>query len=65
MALHLPPWISTWFLRACGIVPQFRGLHMMYGNIIDCNYMDTIGKVIALIESPGFDRIIEVNSFAL
>ncbi len=59
VALHLPPWVSTWFLQTCGIVLQFRGLHMMYRNIIVCHYMDTMEEVNALIEAAGFDRMVE------
>ena len=50
-----------WFLQICGVVLQFRGLHMMYRNIIACHYMDTLGDVNTLIEAAGFDRMSELR----
>lgn len=61
VGLHLPPWISMWFLQVCGVVLQFRGLHMMYRNIIACHYMDTLSEVNSLIEAAGFDRMSELR----
>ena len=60
IGLHLPPWISMWFLQISGVVLQFRGLHMMYRNVIACHYMDTLGEVNSLIEAAGFDRMKEL-----
>jgi hypothetical protein len=61
VGLHLPPWISMWFLQICGVVLQFRGLHMMYRNIIACHYMDTLSEVNSLIEAAGFERMNELR----
>ena len=59
VGLHLPPWISEWFLATCGVVLQFRGLHMAYRNIINCNYMDTLNEVNLRIENAGYERMSE------
>lgn len=61
VGLHLPPWISSWFLQTSGVGLQFRGLHMMYRNIIACHYMDTLSEVNSLIELAGFDRMSELR----
>ena len=60
VGLHLPPWISAWFLQTCGVNLQYYGLHMMYRNIIACHYMDNLSEVNALLEAAGFDRIREL-----
>ena len=60
VGLHLPPWISTWFLQISGVTLQFRGLHMMYRNIIACHFMDTLTEVNSLIEAAGYDRLSEL-----
>ena len=61
VGLHLPPWISSWFLQISGVGLQFRGLHMMYRNIIACHYMDTLSEVNSLIELAGFDKMNELR----
>ena len=61
VGLHLPPWISEWFLQTCSVVLQFRGLHMVYRNIIACHYMDPLGEVNSLIEAAGFERMSELR----
>lgn len=61
VGLHLPPWISMWFLQTCGVALQFHGLHMMYRNIIACYYMDTLNEVNALIEAAGYERMAEIE----
>ncbi|MBR3242398.1 MAG: helix-turn-helix transcriptional regulator [Parasporobacterium sp.] len=57
VALHLPPWISEWFLQISGVVLQFYGQHMMYRNIIACHYMDSLDEVNALLEAADFKRL--------
>lgn len=59
VGLHLPPWISMWFLQICSVNLQFRGLHMVYRNIIVCYYMDTFNTVNSLIEDAGYERMKE------
>ena len=59
IGLHLPPWISMWFLQICSVNLQFRGLHMVYRNIIVCYYMDTFNTVNTLIEDAGYERMKE------
>ena len=53
--------ISSWFLQISGVGLQFRGLHMMYRNIIACHYMDTLSEVNSLIELAGFDKMNELR----
>ena len=59
VGLHLPPWISMWFLQICSVNLQFRGLHMVYRNIVVCYYMDPFTKVNSLIEEAGYERMKE------
>ena len=60
VGMHLPPWISTWFLQVAGVTLQFYGLHMMYRNIIACHYMDTLNEVNVLLEAAGFEKLREL-----
>ena len=57
VGLHLPPWISSWFLQISGIMLQYHGLHMAYREIIACRFMDTFSMVNERLVDAGFDRM--------
>ena len=42
VGLSLPPWLSYWLLETARVPLQFHGKHMVYRNIINCHYMDSM-----------------------
>ena len=59
VALSMPPWLSSWFIEMAKVPLSYRGVHMMYREIIHCRYMDTMHMVNDWIEDAGYDRLKE------
>ncbi len=59
IALHLPPWVSSWFLDMAKVPLQYRGIHLLYREIICCRYMDSFHTNNDLIETAGYSRLNE------
>ena len=56
VALSMPPWLSYWFLDMASVVLQYSGIHLLYREIINCRYMDSLREVFDLIEAAGYQR---------
>lgn len=56
VALSMPPWLSYWFLDMANVVLQYSGIHLLYREIINCRYMDSLREVFDLIEAAGYQR---------
>ena len=56
VALSMPPWLSYWFLDMASVVLQYSGIHLLYREIINCRYMDSLREVFDLIEVAGYQR---------
>ena len=59
VATSMPPWLSSWFIEMAKVPLTYRGIHMMYREIIHCRFMDTMHMVNDWIEDAGYDRLKE------
>ena len=59
VALHLPPWISYWFIDMAKVSLQYTGIHLLYREIINCRYMDSMLEINELIEASGYEKLRE------
>ena len=59
VALHLPPWISYWFIDMAKVSLQYTGIHLLYREIINCRYMDSMLEINELIEAAGYEKLRE------
>ena len=57
IALHLPPWLSGWFLEIAGVRLQYRGIHLLYREILCCRFMDTLYEVNEYIAAAGYQPL--------
>ena len=51
VALHMPPWLSGWFLNISLVPLSYQDDHLLYRHIINCNYMDSLSEVLSLIDA--------------
>ena len=59
VALSLPPWLSGWLLDTAKVPLQYHGVHLVYRNIINCRFMDTMETVNCYIQDCGYDKLRE------
>ena len=57
IGLSLPPWVSRRFLEVTQVPLQYYDKHMLYRNLMDCNFMDPLEEVNDIIEEAGFERL--------
>ena len=51
------PQYVEWLLETARGPLQFHGKHMVYRNLINCHYMDSMREVNDLIEQAGYERL--------
>ena len=61
VALSLPPWISYWFLDMAKVPLQYTGIHLIYREIMNCRYMDSLREINELIEEAGYAKLSETD----
>ena len=61
VALSLPPWISYWFLEIARVPLQYTGIHLLYREIINCRYMDSLRDISELIVAAGYKGLKETD----
>ena len=53
IALHLPPWIQTRFLEVAGVKLGYSEYDLAIKEVLDCNYMDDMGKANEIMIANG------------
>ena len=54
VGLHMPPWLSAWFLDMTHVPLTYHGKHLLYRHVINCRYMDPMTEIITLINESGY-----------
>ncbi len=54
IGLHIPPWLSEVLLDKARLSVKRYGEFGYYGEILDCNFMDTVGEVQVFLTENGY-----------